>query len=143
MKKIYREYTYKEWMLLSVADQTDIRQHYWNPYKESIGLKTRQAILHAFKQEYPNLTDIAIAVGYKNVGWLGDIKAIYVIVKNSSIRIPKRFSCFDVDKGTVRKQYDKETFLIDWRDFGGIKNKYIIKDGEITQHLGYFGREKV
>ena len=139
-KKIYRDYTYQEWVSLSDTDQSDIEQNYWDPYEESVGLKTRQAILNAFTNAYPQLSSIAIAMGYKNVGWVGDMKAIYVIVKDSSIRIPKRFSSFHVDKGTVRKQYDKKTFLVDWRNFGGVKNKYIIKEGEIVQYLGYFGR---
>lgn len=139
-KNIYRDYTYQEWVSLSDNDQSDIQQNYWDPYEESVGLKTRQAILHAFKQANSQLADIAIAIGYKNVGWNGDVKAIYVIVNDPSIRIPKRFCSFHVDKGTVRKQYDKETFLVDWRDFGGVKNKYIIKEGEIVQYLGYFGR---
>jgi hypothetical protein len=114
----YKEYSFEEWTKLPVEKKRDISNRYWNPYSPKIGQLTREAIIAEFKGAYPDIADKAIAIGYGYFGW--DVGCIYIVLPNSSIKVPKEFASVIINKGTIEKRLDKETILVNWR-YGGTR----------------------
>src|SRR5215204_1310336 len=97
-----KEYSFEEWNKLPFETKRDIWNHYWNPYNPKIGQQTRDAIIAEFKRIYSDVTDKAFAIGYGYFGW--DVGCIYIVVPNSSIRVPREFASVMINKGTVEKR---------------------------------------
>jgi hypothetical protein len=119
MKKLtsyHREYSFEEWQNLPFEIKRDIWNNYWNPYEPEVGQLTRTAIIAEFKRVYTEIGEKAVAIGYGYFGW--EVGCIYVVVRKSSIRIPKEFASVMVNKGIIVKYLEKETVLVNWK-YGG------------------------
>jgi hypothetical protein len=112
-----KEFTFTEWQNLPFEAKRDIWNNYWNQYEPNAGQQTRIAIITEFRQTYPEIAKDAIAIGYGYFGW--GVGCIYVIVSNSSAKVPKKFASIIINKGIYHKQVDRETILVSWRDVGG------------------------
>tara|TARA_R110000850_G_scaffold46160_1_gene116310 strand:+ start:134 stop:526 length:393 start_codon:yes stop_codon:yes gene_type:complete len=96
IKPITRELTFEEWNNLSMESKSDICNHHWNPYEPVIGEKTKQVIVEQFANE---LKIDFEQVGIASFGWT--VYMLFVIVKESKMRIPKEFSNLPVNKGVI------------------------------------------
>ena len=112
----HRDYSFEEWNNLPLEVKRDIWNNYWNPYKPDIGKLTKDVIIEEFKRAYPQIAEKILGIGYGYFGW--SVGCIYIIVSDSSLKVPKEFASIVVNKGTIEKQVDKETILVNWR-YGG------------------------
>ena len=88
--------TFDEWNNLSFESKRDIWNHHWNPYEPEIGKNTKQAIVEQFANDLK--ADLE-QVGIGSFGWT--VYMLFVIVKDSKMRIPKTFSDVPVNKGVI------------------------------------------
>src|SRR5688572_17356735 len=103
MDKNIEELSFTEWQKLSYSDKREIWNHYWDPYKPEIGLKTKQEIVDNFIKS----TGInASQFGLKNFGWGAYL--IFVVVEDSKIRVPRQFSDISVNKGVIKNKLDND-----------------------------------
>jgi hypothetical protein len=98
---ITKELTFEEWNDLSFESKRDIWNHHWNPYEPKIGEKTKRAIVEKFANDL-NVEFEQIGIG--TFGWT--VYMLFVIVNDSKIRIPKRFSEVPVNKGIIIEHLD-------------------------------------
>lgn len=119
----FRDYSFDEWENLPFEIKRDIWNNYWNPYKPEIGKITREALLDEFRRRYLSLAKKAVDIGYDYFGW--NVGAIYVVVQESSMQVPKEFSSVMVNKGVVTKIIDEKNLQVNWR-YGGSKTTYSI-----------------
>jgi hypothetical protein len=91
-----REYGFDEWAALTPEARVELMLHYWDPQRPTIGERTRLAITDAFAASYPSLVDHALATTayFSNWGW-----CIAVVVRDTSVPVPRRFDIFPVVKG--------------------------------------------
>lgn len=115
-----KDFTFGEWETLSPKAKSDICNT-WSPYHPEIGELTRNAIINEFKRLYPELAKQSLEIGYAYFGWM--VGCIYIIVPNSSIKVPKEFASLFVNKGYIYKRINKETILVNWR-YGGTKAEF-------------------
>lgn len=112
----YKEYTYEEWKNLSLNFRRKIINQYWNPYLPEKGKETRQNIVEGFLLENPRLFK-SFAVG---IWWFGFyVVAIFVIVEDSKIRVPRKFCDIPVNKGILMERRSRTDWIVRWRDIGG------------------------
>jgi hypothetical protein len=119
-KPLRIDYSFNQWQALSSDARRDVINS-WDPYHPEIGKSTRDAILEAFRLEYPELSKISLGIGYSYFGWM--VGCIYIVVPKSSIKVPKEFASLYVNKGYVYKKIDKEVVLVNWR-YGGTKSEF-------------------
>ncbi len=91
-----REYTFEEWEALTPGAKVELMLHYRHPRRPTIGERTRLAIVDAFSAAHPDLLQDALATTayFSNWGW-----CLAVVVRHSSVRVPRRFAMFPVVKG--------------------------------------------
>lgn len=118
---LFREYTFSEWDSLRFEDKREIWNHFWNPYEREKGKATREAIIGEFRNQFSEISESAISIGYGYFGW--EVGCIYVVTQNSE-RVPKRFSDVLINKGTIIKTNSDGTYEVKWRDVGGTDKKY-------------------
>jgi len=117
----FRDYSFSEWQQLPYELKRDIWNHHWDKYDPQIGKPTKDAILTQFRVTYPKITEAALEIGFGYFGW--DVGCIYVVVPDSSIRVPEHFASIFVNKGVIHQKIDDETFLVNWR-YGGSKARF-------------------
>ncbi len=115
-----------EWQRLSFSDKREIWNHYWNPYEPEIGHKTKQEIVDNFIKS-TKIKGLQYGLGY--FGW--GAYQLFVIVNDSSIRVPKNFADISVNKGIIKKWIDKNNVEVKF-NYGGtttvdLGQKIIIK----------------
>ncbi|MCH2231335.1 MAG: hypothetical protein MK105_13420 [Crocinitomicaceae bacterium] len=98
---ITKELTFEEWNDLSFESKRDIWNHHWNPYEPKIGEKTKRAIVEKFADD---LKEDFEQIGIGSFGWT--VYMLFVIVKDSKVRIPKEFSDVPVNKGIILEHLD-------------------------------------
>jgi hypothetical protein len=117
---------FNDWEKLSFSEKREIWSLYWNPYEPEIGSKTKLELV----EQFINSTKInGLQFGIGNYGW--GVYMLFVIVENSRIRVPKKFSDLPVNKGIVTKWVDKDIIEVKF-NYGGtrtieLKDKIIIK----------------
>ncbi|MDR3610642.1 MAG: hypothetical protein P4L27_08775 [Ignavibacteriaceae bacterium] len=119
-EKLYKDYSLKEWSNLTFNQKRDIWNHYWNRYDNEKGFKTRQNIINAFKDAYPELNKLSIETGFGYFGW--DVGMIYVILEDSSIRVPSKFSDISINKGKLISRVNSKEIIVSWKRYGGSGN---------------------
>ncbi|NVK83597.1 MAG: hypothetical protein HWE21_04705 [Cytophagia bacterium] len=110
---ITEELTFEEWDGLSFESKRDIWNHHWNPYKPEIGKNTKRAIVERFAND---LKADFEQIGISSFGWT--VYMLFVIVKDSKIRIPKEFSDISVNKGVIIEQLDNNRVKVKF-GYGG------------------------
>ncbi len=122
--KIFKEYTFEEWNNLSYENKREIWNHYWNPFKPEIGIKTRQSIINSFKSNYPDISKQSFEIGFGYFGWYDGM--IYVIIEKPSLRIPHDFADISINKGILISRINSKEIIVSWRDCGGSNAKFIL-----------------
>jgi hypothetical protein len=111
---ITRELTFDEWNDLSFESKSDIWNHHWNAYEPEIGKKTKQAIVERFANDLK--TDYE-QIGIGSFGWT--VCMLFVVVKDSKMRIPEEFSGLPVNKGVILERLDMNKANVKF-GYGGI-----------------------
>ncbi len=133
---LHRDFTYEEWCHLSFEEKREVWNHYWNPYEPDKGKSTRRAIIKAFCEAHPDITNSALEIGYGYFGWY--VGCIYVITYGKT-KVPKRFSDVLVNKGTFVSNISEDTVHVHWRDVGGSDKNFKLKKREVFQPAGPAG----
>lgn len=110
-----RGFIFSEWEKLTPDEKEYIINNYWNPYEPQIGISTKYEIINSFiKSIHIN----SLQYGIRSFGW--GVYLLFVIVENSKIRIPKRYSGISVNKGIVKDWIDEKYIKVKF-DYGGIE----------------------
>jgi hypothetical protein len=133
-----KNYSFTEWINLD-SNQRQKLIHNWNPYEKDANEKIQNAIVIGFKNEFRNYIDDFLIVGFGFFGW--NVPCIYVIVKNSKIKLPQHFAGLSVNKGIIQEVLEDNKFVIKWR-YGGSKNLMEIKNHEMKLLGLYKWRER-
>jgi hypothetical protein len=120
---LFKEYTFEEWSHLTFNQKRDIWNHFWNRYDNEKGIKTRQNIINAFKEAYPELNKLSIEIGFGYFGW--DVGMIYVILEGSLIRVPSKFSDIHINKGKIKSKVNSKEIIVSWKRHGGSGNFHL------------------
>lgn len=84
--------------IYSISKKRDIWNHYWNPYKPEIRASLKRDIVNNFIKS----TSIqALQYGIRSFGQ--EVYLLFIIVENSKVRVPKRFSDIFINKGVVKE----------------------------------------
>ena len=121
---LQRDFSFEEWESLSFEEKREIWNKYWNPYEPLTGERTRNEILEKFKEKNKKVLEKSVSIGF---GYFAHyVGCIYVLVENSDIRIPQRFSDISINKGVIKEKINETEYVVDWR-IGGTKSKFKIK----------------
>lgn len=120
-KAIFKDYTFEEWSALPSKDKIAVMNKYWSMFPPEQGKLTRDTILCAFLEKYPQFKNVA-SVGFRWFGWY--VWCIYVVVENPSTHVPSEFSECLINKGVLKKQISPSEWIVDWRDVGGNNSKF-------------------
>ncbi len=91
----------------------DIINHVWNPYKPEIGFELKSEIVQNFVMSYAGK---GIQYGIASFGW--GVYMLFIVVKDSKIRIPKEFSGMPVNKGVIKSQIRENEYFVKF-GYGG------------------------
>jgi hypothetical protein len=108
-----------DWQALDQEAKTKIINNVWNPYKPEIGFQLKYEIV----QNFIKLSaDNGIQYGIANFGW--GVYMLYIVVKNSKIRIPKKFLGLPVNKGIIISKLSENEFVVKF-GYGGTVTRRI------------------
>jgi hypothetical protein len=117
-KEYYKDYTFDDWINLDNDIKRDLVNHYWNPYEPNIGLKTRQNIIDSFKLAIKSELEYC---KFRYFGFYAE--AIFVIVKDPKVRLPRDFAGLVINRGKKLENLGDNIWLVKWNFSGKEKIK--------------------
>jgi predicted sugar kinase len=120
------EFDLGQWIKLSDNERIKIINHYWDPYNQKIGQKTKTEIVDDFMLKN-KIT--ARQVGIASFGWT--VYMLFVVVDNSRQRVPSNFLGLLVNKGVITSMNADNTTTVKFK-YGGklamdLANNIVIK----------------